>query len=118
VLPFLAFIAVRWGWWLAYWWIDAILFIGLFRWYHDQSSALAYQAATFGAWSKTMFLALAAIAVMFTPLAIRDLSPPASVARPSRVGPKVAAARKAGRAGATRSRPRPTTGGVRRAGAG
>ena len=75
VLPFLALIAVRWGWWVVYWCIDAILFIGLFRWYHDGNSALAYQAATFGGWSKTMFLMAAAVAVLFAPLALRLATP-------------------------------------------
>jgi uncharacterized membrane protein len=78
VLPFLALIAVRWGWWVAYWCIDAILFIGLFRWYYDANSALAYQAASFGGWSKTMLLMAAAVAVLFAPLAVRGMTPPPS----------------------------------------
>jgi uncharacterized membrane protein len=97
VLPFLALIAVRWGWWVVYWLIDAILFIGLFRWYHDANSALAYQAATFGGWSKTMFLAAAAVAVLFAPLAIRG-RPGREPASPKRAGP--------GRDQASRSRGR------------
>src|SRR5581483_7900564 len=31
VLPFLALVRVRWGWWVAYWIFDAALFFGLDR---------------------------------------------------------------------------------------
>jgi hypothetical protein len=83
VLPFLALIAVRWGWWVAYWCIDAVLFIGLFRWYHDASDPLAYQAASMGGWAKTVLLALLSFAVLAAPLALRG-----SGSEPEPSGPK------------------------------
>jgi uncharacterized membrane protein len=76
VLPFLALIAVRWGWWVAYWCIDATLFIGLFQWYANYGNDVARQAAYIGGWSKTVLLALLSVVVLLTPLALRDNGPP------------------------------------------
>jgi uncharacterized membrane protein len=105
VLPFLALIAVRWGWWVVYWGIDAILFIGLFRWYHDADSALAYQAASFGGWAKTMFLAAAAVAVLFAPLAVRveaiEAPKPSAQRRPAKGSARRPARSRAGASGVT-----------------
>jgi uncharacterized membrane protein len=70
VLPFLALIALRWGWWLAYWCLDAVLFVGLFQWYAT-GNELAKQAASIGVWGKTVVLLLMAATVLVTPLAVR-----------------------------------------------
>jgi len=72
-LPFLALIALRWGWWVAFWCIDAVLFIGLFRWYAT-SSDLMRQAASIGAWGKTILYLLLSVVVLVTPLAVRERS--------------------------------------------
>ena len=70
VLPFLALIAVRWGWWLSFWFLDALLFISLFQWYATGSD-LMKQWASLGAWGKSVFLMLLFIVVLVTPLALR-----------------------------------------------
>jgi uncharacterized membrane protein len=91
VLPFLALIAVRWGWWVAYWCVDATLFIGLFRWYHDFGDARAHQAAYIGGWSKSVLLALLAFVVLVTPLALRRETNAGGVWRRSAVEATMAA---------------------------
>jgi uncharacterized membrane protein len=75
VLPFLALIAVRWGWWVAYWCIDATLFVGLMRWYNDFGSDVAHQAASIGGWTKTAIQALLFFVVLHTPLAMGEAAP-------------------------------------------
>jgi uncharacterized membrane protein len=79
VLPFLAMIAVRWGWWVAFWVLDPILFIGLFQWYATGSD-LMKQAASIGAWGKTVLLVLLSVVVLVTPLALRRDPEPAEPA--------------------------------------
>lgn len=110
VLPFLALIALRWGWWVGYWGVDVMLFVGLMRWYHDSGDSLAQQAASMGGWIKSVLLMLLFFAVLVTPLAIRDrpgvAGPRSRIARGS--GPRRPASVPATAAGSTpRSRPRP-----------
>jgi uncharacterized membrane protein len=85
VLPFLAMIAVRWGWWVTFWVLDPILFIGLFRWYATGSD-LMKQAASIGAWGKSVLFVVLSFVVLVTPLALRREPEPAEQA-PHTSGP-------------------------------
>ncbi len=60
LLPFFCLIRLRWGWWVAYLAFDAILYVGLFRWYFHQAepSGLPYQAVIIGVWGRAAMLAL------------------------------------------------------------
>ena len=73
LLPFLVLLRVRWGWWLAYWVIDALLFLGINRWFwemgHDPRFTLAKQAAVAGVWGKSIILALLVVVLARAPLA-------------------------------------------------
>lgn len=69
VLPLLALIRVRWGWWLACWALDLTLFIGLIRWFNDYGDDLSRQAAIIGGWGKTVLLMLLFFVVLRTRLA-------------------------------------------------
>jgi uncharacterized membrane protein len=71
VLPLLALIRVRWGWWLACWALDATLFIGLIRWFNDYGDDLSRQAAIIGGWGKTVLLMLLFFAVLRAPALTR-----------------------------------------------
>jgi hypothetical protein len=83
VLPFLALIAVRWGWWLAFWVLDAILFLGLFRWWATGDD-LMWQAASIGVWGKSVLFVLLSFVVLVTPLAARPAAAePADQAEPA-----------------------------------
>ncbi|NLT54463.1 MAG: DUF2029 domain-containing protein [Actinomycetales bacterium] len=67
VQPFLVLVRVRWGWWVAYWIIDAVLFLGINRLFHD-SGHLASQAAVLGVWTKSVILLLLMVAFVRAPL--------------------------------------------------
>jgi uncharacterized membrane protein len=82
VLPFLVMIAVRWGWWVTFWVLDAILFIGLFQWYATGSD-LMKQAASIGAWGKSALFVVLFFVVLVTPLALRREPEPAEPAPPT-----------------------------------
>ncbi len=62
LLPFFAVLRVRWGWWAAYLSLDAVLYVGLFRWFYDLSRGvdfgLAKQALIIGVWGRAAMLAL------------------------------------------------------------
>jgi uncharacterized membrane protein len=84
VLPFLALVALRWGWWVAFWCVDVTLFVGLLRWYATGDD-LARQAASIGGWGKSVLLLLLSFAVLHSPLALRD--PPAHGRRTAAAAP-------------------------------
>jgi hypothetical protein len=86
VLPLLALVAVRWGWWLSCWLIHAVLYVGLMRWYHDGSD-LARQAASLGVWTKTALLLLLFFVVLRTPLALAPTDAGPTPADPGPAGP-------------------------------
>jgi uncharacterized membrane protein len=96
VLPFLALIRVRWGWWVAYWIFDAALFFGLDRWYYALSTSsddsLYKQLVIVGVWGRAATLALLYVVFLATPLAIKgrdqasgapSSTPPAGSSTPS-----------------------------------
>lgn len=64
ILPLLAIVRIRWGWWLAYWCIDATLFIGVVRLFNDYGDDVARQATVIGVWGKTILLVLLAFALL------------------------------------------------------
>ncbi|WP_344131412.1 hypothetical protein [Luedemannella flava] len=83
VLPLLALVRVRWGWWVAGWCIDAVLFIGIIRLFDDGGDSLARQAASIGSWGKSLLLMLLFFVVLGARLAVdphpaRATSPPAA----------------------------------------
>ena len=62
VLPFFALLRVRLGWWVAYAVSDALVYVGVFRWFHDLNTGtdfgLAKQLLIVGVWTKTALLGL------------------------------------------------------------
>jgi len=62
LLPFFVLLRVRWGWWAAYMTLDAVLYVGLFRWFYDLSRGvdfgLAKQALIIGVWGRAAMLVL------------------------------------------------------------
>ena len=95
VLPLLALIRVRWGWWVAGWCIDVVLFVGVLRMYHEGTD-LVRQAASIGAWGKTVLLTLLFVVVLGARLAVaprqRPDPPPRPAVPPGRSEPDLAVA--------------------------
>jgi uncharacterized membrane protein len=63
LLPFFCLLRLRWGWWAAYLAFDALLYVGLFRWYYALGTdapdyGLAYQALVLGVWGRAVMLVL------------------------------------------------------------
>lgn len=62
LLPFFVLLRLRWGWYVGYLVMDALLFFGLFSWYHDllegQDFGIAKQATVLGVWGRAAMLAL------------------------------------------------------------
>lgn len=75
LLPFFVLVRVRWGWWLGYLACDALLFVGLFRWYHDIVDGNggfdlgpALQATVLGVWGRAALLAMLFVVFLRSPL--------------------------------------------------
>lgn len=62
VLPFFALLRVRWGWWAAYFVTDALVYVGVFRWFHHliggTDPTFAERMLTVGVWTKSALLVL------------------------------------------------------------
>ena len=63
LLPFFCLVRLRWGWVAAYLTFDALLYVGLFRWYYALGSeapdyGLPYQALVLGIWGRAAMLVL------------------------------------------------------------
>jgi len=62
VLPFFALLRVRWGWWAAYFVTDALVYVGVFRWFHHliggTDATFAERLLTVGVWTKSALLVL------------------------------------------------------------
>jgi uncharacterized membrane protein len=63
IVPFLVLVRVRWGWWLAFFAVDLLLYFGLFRWYFDEiyrhvDFGLAKQALIVGVWGRATVVGL------------------------------------------------------------
>jgi uncharacterized membrane protein len=79
LLPFFVLIAVRWGWWVAFWAADLLLFVGLFSWYdtiiNGGDFGPAKQAVIVGVWGQAVLLALLYVLFLSAPLAIVSSGP-------------------------------------------
>lgn len=62
LLPFFALVRIRLGWVIGYLAVDALFYVGLFRWFHDlsqgQDFGLAKQAVVLGVWGRAVLLVL------------------------------------------------------------
>jgi uncharacterized membrane protein len=62
LLPFFCLLRLRWGWWAAYMVFDALMYVGVFRWYYDlgrgHDFGLAKQALVLGVWGRAAMLVL------------------------------------------------------------
>jgi uncharacterized membrane protein len=62
LLPFLALLRVRLGWWFAYAVADLLVYVGVFRWFHHlvggTDATLAERMLTVGVWTKSAILVL------------------------------------------------------------
>jgi uncharacterized membrane protein len=62
LLPFFCLVQVRWGWWASYMAVDALMYVGLFRWYadlaHGKDFGVAKQALVLGVWGRAALLVL------------------------------------------------------------
>lgn len=62
LLPFFALVRIRLGWVLGYLALDALFYVGLFRWFYDLSQGrdfgLAKQAVVLGVWGRALLLVL------------------------------------------------------------
>ena len=62
LLPFFCLVRLRWGWFAAYLALDAVFYVGLFRWFFDLSRGigygLPYQAVVIGVWGRAVVLSL------------------------------------------------------------
>lgn len=62
LLPFFCLLRLRWGWWLGYFVLDALMYVGIFRWFFDLSQGrdfgLAKQAVVLGVWGRAAALVL------------------------------------------------------------
>jgi len=62
LLPFFCLLRLRWGWWLGYFVLDALMYVGIFRWFFDlgqgRDFGLAKQAVILGVWGRAAALVL------------------------------------------------------------
>jgi uncharacterized membrane protein len=89
LLPFFCLVRLRWGWWAAYMAFDALMYVGLFRWYHalalGHDFGLAKQALVLGIWGRAVMLALLVWAFLRADSAIEpDMSPLVQPGGPNR----------------------------------
>jgi uncharacterized membrane protein len=75
LLPFFALVRLRWGWWTAYLAFDSLLYVGLFRWYHDLSQGRDFgiwkQMLVLGVWGRAAMLVLLFVVLLRSDLALR-----------------------------------------------
>lgn len=85
LLPFFALVRVRWGWWTAYLAFDALLYVGLFRWYFDLSRGLDFgvpkQMLVLGVWGRAVMLVLLMVVFVRSELATDEPRPIGADAR-------------------------------------
>ena len=80
LLPFFALLRVHWGWWAAFTVADALVYVGVFRWFHALVSGadpslpeLVLQA---GVWSKSVLLLVLFPLLLRAHSAVTNVSPP------------------------------------------
>jgi len=99
LLPFFVLLRVRWGWYVGYLVMDALLFFGLFSWYHDltegQDFGIAKQATVLGVWGRAAMLALMFVVFLRAETSLDESTEvrPAPVAADGSTLPEPAAAR-------------------------
>jgi uncharacterized membrane protein len=68
LLPFFCLVRLRWGWFAAYMAVDALMYVGIFRWYYDLHRGLdftlAKQALVIGVWGRVALLVLLFVVVL------------------------------------------------------
>ncbi|MCU1586884.1 MAG: hypothetical protein JWN31_377, partial [Frankiales bacterium] len=72
--PFFCMIRLRWGWWVGYLAFDAVMYVGLFRWYAAgvPAGGLTYQAVIIGVWGRAVMLALLFVVMLGSDTALRS----------------------------------------------
>jgi uncharacterized membrane protein len=79
LLPFFVLLRVRWGWWATYLVLDAVLYVGLFRWYYGFTQGVDFgvpkQMVVIGVWGRAAMLVLLFVVFLRSRLACDD--PPA-----------------------------------------
>lgn len=82
LLPFFALVRLQWGWWVSYLAFDALLYVGLFRWYFDLSRGLDFgvpkQMLVLGVWGRAVMLVLLMVVFVRSELATGDREPEGS----------------------------------------
>jgi hypothetical protein len=78
-VPFLVLTRVRWGWWVAFFTMDLLLYFGLFRWYYDVGYrdidfGLAKQALVVGIWGRAAVVGLLYFAFLAAAPAFRSIT--------------------------------------------
>jgi uncharacterized membrane protein len=76
VLPFFCLLRLRWGWWAAYMVFDALMYVGLFRWYYVVTQGgdfgLAKQALVLGVWGRAAMLVLLFVVMLRSQPALEE----------------------------------------------
>ena len=74
LLPFFCLVRLRWGWWVGYLALDALFYVGLFRWFYTLSRGgylgLAYEAVVIGVWGRAVALVLLYGVLLVSPSAV------------------------------------------------
>jgi len=90
LLPFFALVRLRWGWWAAYMVVDALMYVGVFRWYHDLSRGLdftlAKQALVLGVWGRAALLVILFVLVLRAQPAFEPQLPTSAPEEPASPG--------------------------------
>ena len=79
LLPFFCLLRLRWGWWLGYFAVDALTYVGVFRWFYDlgqgRDFGLAKQALVLGVWGRAVALVLLYAVFLTSRTAWRQAAP-------------------------------------------
>ncbi len=83
LLPFFALVRLRWGWAAAYLVFDALLYVGLFRWFHDLAQGRDFgvwkQMLVLGVWGRAAMLVLLYVALLRARSSLEEPDPPVHV---------------------------------------
>ncbi len=75
LLPFFALLRLRWGWFAAYMTFDALLYVGLFRWFYDlahgRDFGIPKQMLVLGVWGRAAMLVLLFVVVLRSEAAVK-----------------------------------------------
>ena len=77
LLPFFCLVRLRWGWWAAYFALDALFYVGLFRWFYALSRGgylgLPYEGVILGVWGRAAMLLLLYVVFLQSRSALQPL---------------------------------------------